>query len=86
MTTTTVNRWGSQYGVRFNKGFLSSLNITDKTRLDIAVDGDKIILSRSKAQDNTRKSIQEYFKDYPANQFFQQEETDWGEPAGDEIW
>ena len=83
MTTTTVNRWGSQYGVRFSKKFLSSLNIADKTRLDIMVEGDKIILTRSKVQ--ARKSIQEYFKDYPTDQFFHQEELDWGEPVGGEL-
>ncbi|MCL2086263.1 MAG: hypothetical protein FWH05_01555 [Oscillospiraceae bacterium] len=83
MTTTTVNRWGTQYGVIFNKNFLSSLGITDKTKLDVMVDGDKIILTRSKGQ--TRKSIQEYFKDYPTDKFFHQEEFDWGKPVGDEI-
>ncbi|MCL2109101.1 MAG: AbrB/MazE/SpoVT family DNA-binding domain-containing protein [Oscillospiraceae bacterium] len=83
MTTATVNCWGSQYGVRFGKNFRSALGITDKTRLGVTVDGDKIILTRSKTQ--ARKSIQEYFKDYPTDKFFEQKGFDFGEPVGDEL-
>ena len=32
-----------------------------------------------KNQDDVRKSVQEYFKDYPTDEFFHQEEIDWGE-------
>lgn len=90
MTTTTVNRWGSQYGVRFSKGFLSSLNITDKTRLDVAVDGDKIILTRSKIQEKSPLTLEKLFENWDGQPYeLANEEREWLDmpPVGKErFW
>ncbi|MDR0196634.1 MAG: AbrB/MazE/SpoVT family DNA-binding domain-containing protein [Oscillospiraceae bacterium] len=87
MTTTTVNKWGSQYGVRFSKGFLSSLDIGDKTRLDVTVEGDKIILSRSKKQKPL--TLEKLFENWNEPYELTDEEKEWVnmEPAGRErFW
>jgi len=46
--TTTANKWGTSYGIRITKGILEHFPMNDKERLDVHVDGDKLIFTKSK--------------------------------------
>jgi len=58
--TTTVNRWGTSYGVRLPKSLLKAFPLDDKQKLNITIDGDKIILTRPREQ---HKSLREYLNE-----------------------
>lgn len=79
---TTVNRWGTSFGIRLSKNLLESFEISDKTKLEVTTDGDKIILRKVKENPLT---IADYFKNYPKDEFYKQDEFDWGKPVGDEV-
>ncbi|MCL1903966.1 MAG: AbrB/MazE/SpoVT family DNA-binding domain-containing protein [Oscillospiraceae bacterium] len=83
--TMRVNKWGNSLGIRFPSEFVDFVGLKEKSLVEIKTDGEKLVITKI-ADESSRKTIQEYFKDYPTNQFFQQEEIDWGKPAGDEIW
>ena len=55
--TTTVNRWGTSYGIRLPKSIIEAFPLDDKQRLDVKIEGDKIILTRPK---EPQKTLMEY--------------------------
>jgi antitoxin component of MazEF toxin-antitoxin module len=59
--TTTINRWGTSYGIRIPKTILDKFPLGDKQKLDIEVKNDKIILTRSKMP---HKSLAEYLNEF----------------------
>ena len=63
-TTTTINRWGTSYGIRITKPIIDMFPVSDKQKLDVEVKGDKIIFTRSK---EPHKTLTEYFDEYEWN-------------------
>jgi len=64
--TTSVNRWGTSYGIRITKPILEMFPVKDKQKLDVKVTGDKIIFSRSK-EVKIHKTLAEYLNEYGWN-------------------
>jgi antitoxin component of MazEF toxin-antitoxin module len=60
-TTTTINRWGTSYGIRITKPIIDLFPVSDKQKLDVEVRGDKIIFTRSK---EPHKTLAEYLDEY----------------------
>ena len=82
--TMRVNKWGNSLGIRFPNEFVDAVGIREKTLVEIVVDGEKLIIGKIK-DDNPRVTIQELFEKYPAD-FINDEEIDWGNPVGGEVW
>ena len=61
--TTTINRWGTSYGIRVTKAMIDQFPISDKQKLNVEISGDKIIFTRAK-EVKTHKSLAEYLKEY----------------------
>jgi len=82
--TMRVNRWGNSLGIRFPGEFAERVQIKEKSLVEIRTDGDKLIITKVPEKE-TRKTIQELFAQYPAD-YIEDEEFDWGDPVGGEIW
>lgn len=78
--TTTIQKWGNSQGIRIPKAILDTVNWTENEEIIILIKDEKIIIEKAK----NRKNIKELFKDY--NDKYEQQDIDWGEPVGDEIW
>lgn len=59
--TTTVNRWGTGYGIRVPKSILEIFPLDDKQKLDVRIEGDKIIFSHQK---EPHKTFREYLDEF----------------------
>ena len=77
---TNIQKWGNSQGVRLPKILLEALNWKDNENVVVTAVDNKIIIERAKE----RKNIKELFAGY--NDEYTQEEIDWGEPVGREIW
>ena len=82
--TMRVNKWGNSLGVRLPSEFADLVQLKEKSLVELKIDGDKLIISKLK-EDAPRKTIQELFEMYPAD-YIEDEEIDWGNPVGGEIW
>ena len=82
--TMRVNKWGNSLGIRFPSEFVDSIQLEEKSLVELRIDGDKLIISKLK-EDAPRKTIQELFEMYPAD-YIEDEEIDWGSPVGGEVW
>lgn len=77
---TTLQKWGNSKGIRIPKSMLDSLGWDSNGDLLVTTHDNKIIIEQA----DRRKSIQELFAGYDGD--YVPEETDWGAPAGREIW
>ena len=82
--TMRVNKWGNSLGIRFPSAFADSIQLKEKSLVEISVDGEKLIITKIK-EEAPRKTIQELFKMYPAD-YIEDEEVEWGNPVGGEVW
>ena len=82
--TMRVNKWGNSIGIRFPSEFADSIQLKEKSLVEVSIEGEKLIITRKK-EEPPRKTIQELFKMYPAD-YIEDEEIDWGKPAGGEAW
>ncbi len=79
----SVQKWGNSHGIRIPKHIMTSLSIVENEILDIKTEDEKIIIT--KAISAKRKNIDELFADF--NEEYQLEDNmDFGEPVGREIW
>ena len=78
----TIKRWGNSAAVRIPRQILSQANIEEGSDIEFILSKDGEITLRAVRK---RKSIQEIFADYD-DDFLQTDETDWGDPQGDETW
>jgi len=88
--TTTIVKWGNSRGVRLPKPFLESLNLKDNDVVDVLTENGKIIIQKSYKRKTLRQRVEEFYgKDFETvvrENPYNFEETDWGQPAGEEIW
>jgi len=82
--TMRVNKWGNSLGIRFPNDFVDLVNLQEKSLVEIKAVGEQLIITKVKEK-KQRKSIQELFELYPAD-YIEEEEIDWGNPVGGEIW
>ena len=80
---TTIVKWGNSQGIRLPKHILNSANLSDRDAVEIYVEGDKIIIKKSK-KDARYKTIQELFAGFEDD--YTPTEINWGKPEGKEIW
>ena len=81
--TLSVTRWGTALGIRFPADIVKTLPLKEKELVDIVLIGNEIIIKRSDNQ--PRKNLAQLFEMYPAD-YIEDEELDWGNPVGNEIW
>ena len=85
---TTIVKWGNSQGIRIPKAFLQNLQIAEDDLVDIKLENEKIIIEKSntKKHKTTKERLMDFYgEDFDKNHI-QQEEIDWGKPAGKEIW
>lgn len=82
--TMRVNRWGNALGIRFPSEIVDDVQLKEKSLVEITADGERLIITKVKEK-QPRKTIQELFAEYPAD-YIEDEELDWGPPAGGEVW
>ena len=82
--TMRINKWGNSLGIRFPSEFVNLIQLEEKALVEIQVDWQRLIITKIK-EEAPRKTIQELFEMYPTD-YIQDNEVDWGEPLGGEVW
>ena len=82
---TTTSYWGNALGFRIPRALQEISNITDKTRIRIEAEPDKLIITKIK-EPRKHITLAERLKMYPLDGYVQEDEIDWGEPVGEEVW
>ena len=78
----TIQKWGNSQGIHLPKSYLDDLNLREGNEVEVLKQDNVIIIKHTTQK---RKTIQELFAEYPAD-YIEDEELDWGEPVGGEIW
>nr|NNM90298.1 AbrB/MazE/SpoVT family DNA-binding domain-containing protein [Bacilli bacterium] len=83
---TKARKWGNSVGIRIPNAFAEGTNIHDGTPVEIifSPENKEIIIRRLNRP--KKYSLKELLATMPQHQEELHGETDWGEPAGDEIW
>jgi len=85
--TMRVNKWGNSLGIRFPSEFVNLVNLQEKSLVEIKAVGEQLVITKvEKEEPRKRMTLAERLKMYPLDGFLQEEEIDWGEPVGDEVW
>ena len=77
---TTVQRWGNSLAVRIPKAFADQAELAEDTRVDIALEDDRIVIRPAAPEWKLEDLVQGITA---ANRH---RETDWGKPVGKEVW
>jgi antitoxin MazE len=80
MTTTQVSRWGNSLGVRLPKSVAREARVDAGDTVQVSVDDGAIVIRPSRP----RYSLDELVGRITARN--RHTETDWGGPAGHEVW
>ena len=78
---STVNNWGASLGIRLPADFAKAIQLKPNSPINISLENERIIITKVKK----RRTISEIFEDNPCS-FIKDQEIDWGEPVGDEVW
>ena len=79
-----INNWGTALGVRIPAEFAKAIDVTNNSAINIVLEDDRIVIMKSKEKPK-RRNVQALFAEYPED-FIQEEELDWGNPVGNELW
>ena len=89
-TTTTISKWGSSRAIRLPKQFLERLDLRENDTVDIILDDNKIIIKKKYQHKTLKQRVEEFYgKDFEsivAEDSYEFEEVDSGQPIGGEIW
>jgi len=80
---TKVQRWGNSQGLRLNRQLLEGARIAVGDEVDVAVREGAIVITpvcRVRGKCDLRQLVARIPKGYKPR------ETDWGTPAGKEVW
>ncbi len=80
---TKVQSWGNSQGLRLSKQVLEDAHVSVGDEVDVAVRDGLIVvapLKRTRGKVSLRSLVARIPKDYKP------QETDWGKPAGREVW
>lgn len=76
---TTISKWGNSLGIRIPKSILNASGIKEMDNVTVSVEGNHIIITKA-----IPANVKELFSGY--SEIEKQEEIDWGEAQGEEIW
>ena len=80
---TKIQKWGNSQGLRLARQVLEDARISIGDDVDvIAQDGTIVIVPIRRIRG--KQSLEKLVSRIPKN--YKQEETDWGEPVGKEVW
>lgn len=77
---TRISKWGNSLGVRIPKAFAAEAALDDGTPVDISVAGGRIVITPLRREYQLEELVEGITE---ANRHT---ETDWGDPAGAEVW
>ena len=80
---TRIQKWGNSQGLRLNKALLSDASLDVGDDVDVAVRNGALVITpvrRVRGGRSLRRLVRQIPKDYTP------EITDWGAPAGREVW
>lgn len=80
---TRIQKWGNSQGVRVPTRLMRAARIEVGDEVDVTVDGDRIILERSRRV-RGKYRLADLVAQMPED--YQPEEVDWGPPVGGEVW
>ena len=73
-----LTKWGNSLAIRIPKVLIAHLGLASGGHMDMSIEDDSLVLSRS--QQNLRELVEQIT---PKNRH---DLTDWGPPAGKEVW
>ncbi len=77
---THISKWGNSLGIRLSKSLLADLALTAGTRVDVTMENGRLIITPVSRDYDLDELVQGIT---PENRH---SETDWGQPAGAEVW
>ena len=77
---TRISKWGNSLGVRIPKAFAAEVALDDGTPVDISVSAGRIVISPLRREYELEELVEGITDEN------RHTETDWGEPAGAEVW
>lgn len=80
---TRVQQWGNSKGLRLSKQVLEDARISVGDDVDVSVQNGAIVITPARRVRGKHK-LEELIKRIPKN--YKACETDWGAPAGKEVW
>jgi antitoxin MazE len=86
--TTTVVKWGNSQGIRLPKAFLQHIDISEHDTVDVLIENEAIVIKKKygKKHRTTKERLMDFYGRDIKNITKEQEEMDWGKPAGKEVW
>jgi antitoxin component of MazEF toxin-antitoxin module len=83
---TAIVKWGE--GIQLPKAFLQNINIQENDTVDVIVENETIIIKRigGKKHKTTRERLIDFYGEEFEQKPVAQDEIDWGNPVGTEIW
>lgn len=75
-----VTRWGNSLAVRLPKAVAEQAQLQEGAEIDIAVSDGRITIQRRPPSYSLDELVEQITSDN------RHDETDWGEPQGDEAW
>ncbi len=79
--SVVLHRWGNSVGLRVPKPMLTRLGLEAGSRVELEVDGDRLVVVPVK---KPRMSMAELLEGFTPGEG--PGEMDWGQPAGREVW
>jgi antitoxin MazE len=76
-----INKWGNSQGIRIPKKYLKQLGLKVGDKVELKVEGDKLIITPIKQRRKPKIDINTLFKEPLENN----KEYDWGQ-IGKEVW
>ena len=85
----TVQKWGNSQGIRIPKSLLESLGIRENDRVELLQTEDMITIKKAAA--TPHKTLEERLTSFygkPIEEIgrIQNQEVDWGQAEGSEVW
>ncbi len=78
---TTVQKWGNSLAVRIPKSFAAEAQITQQSRVELSVEDGKLVITPIAAPAYALEELVAGITEENRHA-----ETDWGRPAGSEVW
>jgi antitoxin component of MazEF toxin-antitoxin module len=83
-----VNRWGNGLGIRLPKEFIDKAGITEKSQVEVSIEGDELTIIRAK-EPRRHIPLAERLKGWDGQPYaLTDEDREWLDlkPTGDEVW
>jgi len=80
--TACINKWGNSIAVRLPTEYLRATGLKENERVDMLIDGERLVITKAKIP---RRTIRELFELHSSD-YIEEEEIDFGELIGEEVW